>query len=210
MTEKRTYIYALTDNNGVRYIGKTDNIERRFKNHFYEAFDKNGICYYLPKSRWIRKRTDEISYKILETCDTSEWANKEKEWIKLYREGNTNLLNLSDGGHGGSGPKSEITRQKLRLKALGRKASEETKKKMSEIHKKIDIYWLNEHHDGKSNPRARAVLQYDLEDNFIKEWDTIKEAANFYNRSNITLCGHLSGKNKTFAGYKFKYKYYEG
>ena len=45
-------IYTLSDDHGVRYIGKTKNIKYRYYRHIYES--KNGKTY---KENWIKKNT---------------------------------------------------------------------------------------------------------------------------------------------------------
>jgi hypothetical protein len=53
---------------------------------------------------------------------------------------------------------------------------------------------------------SKPIFQYDLQDNFIKEWKSSKEASkalNIYD-SNINCC--LKGKYKYSGGYKWKYK----
>lgn len=54
--------------------------------------------------------------------------------------------------------------------------------------------------------KGRKILQYDLKNNFIKEYSTIKEAAtqNQLFSANIWACA--KGKNKTSGGYIWKYK----
>lgn len=58
----------------------------------------------------------------------------------------------------------------------------------------------------KQNEGERHVLQYDLEGNFIREWNRIKDACIEYNafNSNIAMC--CNGKMKTCKGYIWKYK----
>lgn len=58
--------------------------------------------------------------------------------------------------------------------------------------------------------KKRAILQFDLQENFIREWDSIKEAGETLGipRSNIVLC--CQGKRKTAGGFIFKYKNEEG
>ena len=53
--------------------------------------------------------------------------------------------------------------------------------------------------------RKKCTLQYDLEGNFIKEWDSAKEAADFLevNVRNITTCC----RGKISRAYKFRWKY---
>jgi hypothetical protein len=61
---------------------------------------------------------------------------------------------------------------------------------------------------GKSTLKQKPVLQYDLEGNFIREWEKIKYACEALNKindtSSITSC--CRGKQKTAFGYIWKYK----
>lgn len=59
--------------------------------------------------------------------------------------------------------------------------------------------------------KTRAVLQYDLNDNFIAEYPSIKEACAAINKNKIyTSVSHISsccrGRQKTAYGFKWKYK----
>lgn len=49
------------------------------------------------------------------------------------------------------------------------------------------------------------INQYDLNGNFIKTWDSIKEASEIYNVTLSTICTALRGRNKTSCGYIWKY-----
>ena len=59
-----------------------------------------------------------------------------------------------------------------------------------------------------NNPRSCVVLQYDKEGNFIREWATMSEAEEYYNKNristNISSC--CRNKCKTAYGYIWKYK----
>ena len=100
----KVYIYGLytSIDDRVRYVGKSVNPENRLKDHIKEA--KEGKHSHYPKNRWILKNIKkgvEIKYKIIDTCDIEKWKEKEKEWIKFYRENsNYEILNLDDGGYG--------------------------------------------------------------------------------------------------------------
>lgn len=48
------------------------------------------------------------------------------------------------------------------------------------------------------------VLQYDLEGNFIKEWESVKIASK---ELKADVCAFLNGKQLTAGGFKWKYKY---
>jgi group I intron endonuclease len=82
--------------------------------------------------------------------------------------------------------------------------SEETKQKMRKPKSE----------QGKKNMRVpkpnlqKSILQYDLADNFIKEFPSLNEAYNSMNKplnsSGITCC--LKNRQKSAFGYKWKYK----
>ena len=57
---------------------------------------------------------------------------------------------------------------------------------------------------GRDNPCSIKVLQYDLQGNFIKEWDSIADAHRALRASHITDC--CKGKRNYSKGYIWKYK----
>lgn len=75
--------------------------------------------------------------------------------------------------------------------------SEEWKKKQSKVLKGRKITWDRGIH--------RSIIQYDLDGNFIREWESAKIAAqvikNKTNGSDIIAC--LKGRQKTAYGYKW-------
>jgi len=103
----------------------------------------------------------------------------------------------------------------------GMKHSEESKHKMSEYWKqyynenpspKKGIKMSKESSEKKSKSMMgvmnKSILQYDLQDNFIKEWSSISEAYLSLNKKITNGCINLAckGKIKTAFGYKWKYK----
>lgn len=54
-------------------------------------------------------------------------------------------------------------------------------------------------------PYKRKILQYDLEHNFIKEYESIREAARQTNISRYSIGDNLVGKLKTGGGYLWEY-----
>jgi predicted GIY-YIG superfamily endonuclease len=93
---KQVYIYGITDALGVvRYVGKSNDVERRFKDHLSEQ-ERD-----YPLYRWLRKctRLNEPVHCVVLACATSaDWQSLERQMIKQYREDTPNLLNLADGG----------------------------------------------------------------------------------------------------------------
>ena len=54
--------------------------------------------------------------------------------------------------------------------------------------------------------KRKPILQYDLEGNFIKEWDYIRQASTYLNINPSGISNNLSGKQKFAFGYIWKYK----
>jgi hypothetical protein len=52
--------------------------------------------------------------------------------------------------------------------------------------------------------RSKKIIQYDLNNNYIKTWDTMNDAIRFYN-GNTQICQCCKGKRKNANGYKWKY-----
>jgi len=99
----------------------------------------------------------------------------------------------------------------------GMKHSEESKRKISEglkghispnKGKKQSKETCNKKSKSMMGVMNKSILQYDLQDNFIKEWSSISEAYLSLNKKITNGCINLAckGKIKTAFGYKWKYK----
>ena len=92
------YILKESNTNQIRYVGQTDNPNRRFNDHIKTSFNKKSKHYNLHKSNWIRKTINsghEIIMYIIEICENLENSNiREKYWIDKLTE-NGNLLTNS-------------------------------------------------------------------------------------------------------------------
>lgn len=53
--------------------------------------------------------------------------------------------------------------------------------------------------------KAKKIIQYDLEGNYIKEWDCIKQVEEELNIKSNNLGNCLKGRNKTAGGYIWRY-----
>jgi len=54
--------------------------------------------------------------------------------------------------------------------------------------------------------KTKAVLQYDLQDNFIKKWKSARKVERELNIKNENICECCKGKRKTAGGYKWAYE----
>lgn len=57
---------------------------------------------------------------------------------------------------------------------------------------------------GVNNPKAKPIEQYDLDGNFVREWEYIKQAENALNIKYIGPC--INGKSKSAGGFIWKAK----
>ena len=153
--------------------------------------------------------------KQKERIHTELERQKRSESLKrAYKDGrkkaNTNTLHLQ----------TKEVRDKIAKSLTGRTLSEETKKKISDAHKgKIPwnkgIPMSKEQREklkqvdrsaisGANNYHAKKVIQFDINRNFIKEWDCIINAKRKYGTIHIEdVC---QGKRKTAGGFIWEYK----
>ncbi len=69
---------------------------------------------------------------------------------------------------------------------------------------------LNNHLTGRGNTSSfkckKPIIQYNLDGEFIREWESATDAASFYNINKVNITKCCLGKNKTSNGYIWKYK----
>ena len=65
-----------------------------------------------------------------------------------------------------------------------------------------NLQWIT-HRDNSRKSNNKPILQYDLDGNFIREWECAADVGKEV-RSNIVSC--LKGRYKTAYGYKWAYK----
>lgn len=58
---------------------------------------------------------------------------------------------------------------------------------------------------GKDHPESKAVNQYDLNNKFIRKWDSMMDIQREKGFSNVSICNCCKGKQKTAYGYIWKY-----
>lgn len=142
------FIYALKepDTGEIRYVGKTDNLQRRLSRHLTES----RLRATHHRACWIRSLLSKGKAPIMEKIDEAsetEWPMIEAAYIQFYLEEGCRLVNGTFGGGSGSELTvdarakisaynrqrvfSQETRDRIAAKAKGRKHSAEAKAKMS-------------------------------------------------------------------------------
>jgi hypothetical protein len=196
----KAYIYSIIDVvlNKIVYIGQHNG-----NNKYYEG---SGLILNKFKKKYGTKKFRETYIKyILEYCDENILNDKEIYYIKLYNTYNDGF-NLTEGGNNLAkntikGKTFPIKNKKLK----GQIRSSDTiyLMKIAKINYKPSILC----HENRIQSVSKPVLQYDLEGNFIKEWNSGKEAANILgikSYGDISAC--CLGKQKTAHGFIWIYK----
>lgn len=94
---KRVEIYALTDpaTGEVRYIGKANDAQKRFKSHMRETRRTTPVYCWIHS---LRIQGLLPGLQIIAVCDSDRWKEIERKNIADARLINTKLLNVADGG----------------------------------------------------------------------------------------------------------------
>jgi len=212
------YVYAHVreDTNEVFYIGIADSSTKYCKNKtkYYRANIRNN------RNRYWKSIVNKTAYKVVilhENLYRNDACIIEIKLIAFHGRsdlGYGTLCNLTDGGDINSGykhtdefklkialfnktkiikPITEETRLKMSNSQKSRKHEDATF--MSKIRKLIDY-----------EKRKIPVLQYDLDGNFIREFDSAIDAGKILNchPSNISKC--VKNKKRTFLNFIWKYK----
>lgn len=217
--------------NYLRYIYKTTClITGKYYIGMHRTYRKNDgyIGSGLLLKRSIKKYgLENHIFEILEYCDTIEsLCKREEEIINEELLQDKLCMNLKLGGIGGAtmtGRKmSQETKDKIRKSRTGIKHKEETKKRISEKVSKILIGnqrakgskgWIGKKHKEESkllmrdnHPFVKKVEMYDLDNNFIQEFNSLREAENITGilRKHISRC--CRGLAKTAGKHIWKFK----
>jgi hypothetical protein len=187
------YIHIRPDTNEPFYVGK--GIPKRDRS----KYGRNQYWHNI-----VNKNNGVFESKILfEGLSEEEALLKEREIELDLKNKGYILANIAECG--------------VKAGTTGMKHSEESKRKISEGLKghaspNKGKKMSQESSDKKSKSMMgvlnKTILQYDLQDNFIKEWSSISEAYLSLNKKITNGCINLAckGKIKTAFGYKWKYK----
>jgi hypothetical protein len=192
----KVFIYTIADplTGLVRYVGKTKNTKERFRKHL----TANGNCY---KSKWIKGLKSKglvPLFEIIDECEESEWAAKERFYIRLFKSVGAKLLNMMPGGEGGATMKGRTLTTEQRLKITNSKLGKPNKG--AAISNKVN--------------KGSKIDQYDLTGKFIKSFGSIYDAAFAVGRNSrriqaMVSTGHINGKIVNHVG-GFKFQIAEG
>lgn len=204
----RIYTLASTRNiNDIHYVGKTkQELRRRLSQHLSSAKKyKEDNNYKNYNYNWINKEL-ESGYDIiieeldsLDFLDGADWEWFEQYWIAQMKIWGFSLTNLTDGGDGNKN--QHFSKESIELRASkirGIPRDEETKKKIS-----VALTGIKRSEETKEKVRKSIVElqgvkidQYTLNGTYIKSWDSIKEAADYYNTDPSNIGDFINNPEK--------------
>jgi len=221
-------IYKITNKlNGKFYVGKTiKSLSTRFYNHCYDALKRDSATYF---HRAIRKYGKEnFVIEEIEICK-NDLGNREIFWISSLKPEYNQTLG-GDGGILGYSHTQE-TKELLSLKRKGKflgeenpfynqTHTEEQKKNWSKMrkgqpspcgfagksHKEESKSKTSQTLKNNSNVKRTKVFQYDIEGNFLREFQSFADAAQFVKTSPSNIKYTCEGKFRHCKGYKWSYE----
>lgn len=239
-------IYTITNLvNHKIYVGLGANAYDRMCNHRMKLRRGAHINIYLQNA-WNKYGEENFKFEILEKWSIEHLHSMENWWCNMLNVHNRkygyNIQPTNPEGRCysataetrermrqsrlkyvkeyGIPPRSAACRERLRISNTGKKASEETLKKMrnrvvsEETRRKNSIAhkgWLPTEAMKKASKRATAVpiIQYSVLGEFIKEWESMSDAAKSIGTNPLNIsrcCNPKCVNNKTAKGYIWKYK----
>lgn len=203
------FIYKITNlvNNKI-YIGQTTStIEKRFQEHILEAKADRATSILL--NRAICKYGEE-NFKVekIEFCGNKELNEREKFWIKKL-DSHYSLGNGYNISWGGQGRVLYSDDDILKLWNQGYKASEISnilQANCNTISQRLKVLKPNEARARHIDSRKTPVLQYDLSGNFIKRFDSISDAARYYDTDTGAITNCCNKKHCTCINTLWKYE----
>ena len=233
MREKICGIYLIQNKiNKKAYIGSSNDILSRWKYSHKNLLFKNKHGNEHLQRAWNKYGKDNFSFFILYKCYEDKLLDWEQFFIDRFQSADRrfgyNIIPKADRSE-----VSEETKKKISLIKMGHKVTNETKNKIGIANSKIKPDWVKRKFSearkklykngyihpclGKKIPEERRikimkamikpVLMFDKNGNFIKEYNSIKEAIVETKIMGNTIVNHCKGRIKNIKKFTWKYKY---
>lgn len=194
-------VYAIVNLlNNKKYIGSTNSLRKRFRQHFNDLSKQKHANTILQKA-FNKYGFKHFGFIILERCENiiSTLLNIEQKYIDELGDYNIcKEAGTTRGVNHTHKPMSEEGRKKVAEANRNRVWSKESLLKKSESAKKCE-------HNVK---QRKAVLQFDLNDNLVAEYESVSAAGEATGRPNgrVSVKDCCNGRRMTAYNYKWKYK----
>lgn len=205
------------------YIGSSNNIKCRWNLHLSEL-RRNKHSNGRLQNHYNKYGKNDLIFSILICCDEESLIITEQFYIDSHKT----FFNLCKKAGSTKGRKRTLEQRKRMSEVMigrntwlmGRICSEETKKKLRENGKKnyaqtlgsvpwnkgktgMQVAWNKGLHTG-NNTSKEPVLQYDINGNFIREWDCASTAGRELSIAHQCIRGCAKGKYKKGGGFIWK------
>jgi group I intron endonuclease len=183
------------------YIGSSKRLDYRRWGHLHKLRKNKHKNRHLQDS-YNQYGEQAFKFEILEI--TNENVLKQKE--QYYLDTLNPSFNICKNANSPAGIKhTEEAKINMRNAHIGKKLSKESIEKRT---KKILGSKRSQETVLKMRKSAKTIIveQYDLKDNFIKEWHSISEAARYYKIKGSHISSCCKNKRKTCCGFKWRYK----
>jgi group I intron endonuclease len=219
---KEVFIYTLTDprTNLIRYVGQTNNLKNRLRQHVQTAINRYTKT---KKNNWIINLNKEGLTPIIEVLEVSFNPNEDElYWIQQLTAWGYNLTNYSNNflvirdkeysreryekisktlkGK----PRSELVKTALKIAHTGKIVKESTKEKLRIINKNRQT--TDNHIKGNkiaALKRCIKIIRVDSTMNILEVFNSSKEACSKYNISNGYMSQHIKNIYPLCKGMKF-------
>jgi len=219
MRQREIGIYMIQNKiNDKIYIGRTKDFHKRIISHKSELNRKKHPSFILQRA-WNKYGEDNFVFILFEKCSIDNYKEREQYWIDILKP-KYNVSPSSNGGRYGRNTPETIEKsreakrkidiyqfdlygkfiQKFRsgmdaARAVGAKDSDH-------IHdvckgKRATAYgyiWNYTETPNFFRTRNKKVLQFDLQKNFIKEWNSIIDISRYYNIDKKTVSLYINNK----------------
>ena len=194
-------IYTILNTlNNKFYIGSALNLRKRRNSHYLNLINNTHHNSHLQSS-FNKYKSKNFKFIILQSFEKIENKNLldwETFWISLYNSTNNNFgYNMTSIGNNRQGLKNSKEHcKKISIANTGKKTSLQQRKNMSIARKG--------RFKGENSAVAVRVAMFNLNNQFIKEYCSITEAAKINNLNSSCIFEVLAGRNKQHKGFKFK------
>lgn len=192
----------LNKTTGKFYIGSSNNVKRRWKEHINDLNKNKSHSIYLQRA-WNKYGEDNFTFEILEECKIENQLEKEQIYLDKLKPWKRKIgYNIEEYARGGSkcGNKNHF---------YGKHHSEETKKQLSQKHKGKFLTYNHKQSLRENSPNKKKIICLTTEIIYDSIMDAYRQT-NISAQNIIRNCkGYAISAGKDEFGNKLIWMYYD-